>query len=485
MNPNVLIFFCDQLRVDLLGCYGGHMVRTPNIDELANSSVVFENAYTPISLCSPARASLMTGLYPHAHHMFNNSTPRYSYCQHLRPELIMIQDWIAENTNYETAYFGKWHIGPLSDLFKSRFHHTRKNYPDAPGYPGHPNLNKLGPLVRNVAEGKAGTVDIPMEGFPDVSVANLTRKFLSTRDKNRPFMAFCAFPGPHQPWIVPQEFGIRYDSKDIPMWPNRYDSFEDKPINQKKLRLLQCSKEAYISKYYTQDDDILRELLACCFSYIELIDDLVGKVIEKLKFLNLFDNTTVIFTADHGDMAGSHGFFTKGAYMYEETYHIPLIIKPAGYSGSKRTKTLVNLLDVTATILHTLAGNEKMALGQQELHGRSLIPLINGSEDWPRKVHYAQYHGDWYGHYSARMVTDAHWKLVWNLTDLCELYDLANDPGELKNLFYNKSFKNTRDRYFEQLIEEGKRLSDGHILMYVPKVEDTLSHSLVGPLSFE
>ena len=134
-RPNILVFFCDQLRPDLLGCYGGSMVRTPNIDALAADGTLFENAFTPTAICTPARASLMTGLYAHKHHMFNNSTPGYSYNHHMRPDMRMLQDWMADSTPYESAYFGKWHIGPADDLFASRFDRTH----DRP-YPGdHPS----------------------------------------------------------------------------------------------------------------------------------------------------------------------------------------------------------------------------------------------------------------------------------------------------------------------------------------------------------
>jgi choline-sulfatase len=109
---NVLVFLCDRLRIDLVGCYGGALVRTPHIDTLAADGVVFERAYTPTAICVPARASLLTGLYAHAHHMFNNSTPRSSYGEHLRPGLAALDAWIADDTPYESAYFGEWHIGP-------------------------------------------------------------------------------------------------------------------------------------------------------------------------------------------------------------------------------------------------------------------------------------------------------------------------------------------------------------------------------------
>ena len=99
-----------------------------------------ENGFTPTAICSPARASMMTGLYAHKHHMFNNSTPRYSYCQHLRPDMRMVQDWAADETDYETAYYGKWHIGPPPDLFASRFEHAHR-----PPYPGRTPLFANGP----------------------------------------------------------------------------------------------------------------------------------------------------------------------------------------------------------------------------------------------------------------------------------------------------------------------------------------------------
>lgn len=483
-RPNILVFLCDQLRLDLLGCYGGTLVRTPNIDALAGDSTVFDQAYTPTAICSPARASLLTGLYPHSHHMFNCSTPKYSYCEHLRPDLTMIQDWLDDETDYESAWFGKWHVGPAEDLFASRFHHTQKPYEGGPFFlrnsHWHPNT-RLGPLVKSVAGGEAGTLDVPMEGFPDVVAARYSQDFLQARDAARPFALFCSFPGPHSPWMVPEEFGIRYDPAQIPMWPNRYDSFEGKPINQKKLRLL--DNLPTIQDQGEDRDRTLQELLACCFSYLELVDQMVGEVVATLKDLGLYDSTVIVFTADHGDMAGSHGFLSKGSYMYDETYHIPLLLKPAGKPEPKRIQAPVNLMDVTATCLHIMSGLEQKTMGTHALHGQSLLPLIDGSITWPRQVNFSEYHGDWYGHYSARMVTDGRWKLVWNLSDLCELYDLVNDPAELTNLFYDTSYRDIRDRYFAFMVEEAKRLDDGQLRLLSPDVEEQLARVLDGPLT--
>lgn len=488
-QQNVLVFFCDQLRLDLLGCYGGTRVRTPNLDALARDSAVFERAGTPCALCSPARASLMTGLYPHCHHMFNNSSPGYSYCEHLRSDLDILPDWVDRNTDACTGYFGKWHIGPADDLFNSSFHHTHPR-PDQDDLPflasshWHPNTS-LGPMVKSFARGYAGTLDCPMERFPDAAAARFTRDFIIEQHGNEhPFLAFCAFPGPHSPWMVPDEFGIRYSPDDIEMWPNRYDTFAGKPVNQKKLRMMQMTPGSLA--HLPGGDDELRERLACCFSYLELIDELVGKVIADLRKLGLYDDTAIVFTADHGDMAGAHGFISKGAYMYDETTRIPLLVKPAGKPHARRIQAPVHLMDVTATIMDWLGegdtpsmGSHTVPMGSHTVQGKSLQPLLEGRSQWPRTVNYAEYHGDWYGHYSARMVSDGNWKLIWNLADYCELYDLMTDPGELRNRFYDPSCRGVRERLFETLVDEARRLDDKHVALLMPEVEQNL------PLTFD
>ena len=484
-RPNVLVFFCDQLRRDLLDCYGDTLVRTPHIDALAAEAVVFDQYYTPTPICSPARASLMTGLYPHEHHMFNNSSPRYSYCEHLRPDVWMLPDWIATETNYESAYFGKWHIGPAEDLYNSRFEHTQQPDPSRPAALNnshwHPNTS-LGPLVQSVGDGKAGTLDVPMEGFPDVVAARLSQDFLRSRDTDRPFALFCAFPGPHSPWMVPDEFGIRYKPEDIPIWPNRYDRFEGKPLYQRKLRLLDDLKNPH-----TVAEADLQALLACCFSYLELIDDMVGEVVATLKEEGLYDQTAIVFTTDHGDMAKSHGYISKGGYPYQEIYHLPMLFKPPTPSesrttgGHRRVSAPANHMDVTATLLHLMAGEEQERMGPQQLHGKSLLPLLQGS-DWYKSVHYAEFHGDWFGHYSSRFVTDGRWKLVWNLGDLCELYDLQEDPHELANRFYDPAYRAVRDRYFDVLLDEAQRYGDGQVGIFSATVEQQIVDLMGQPL---
>jgi len=122
--------------------------------------------------------------------------------------------------------------------------------------------------------------------------------------------------------------------------------------------------------------------------------------------------------------------------------------------------------------MHAMTGEQPESMGQHELHGESLLPLTAGETTWSRKVHYGEYHGDWYGHYSARMVTDGTWKLVWNLSDLCELYDLENDPQELVNCFYDPACNEIRDHYFQLLTQEAERTGDRHVALRDPAVEN-------------
>ena len=478
MSPsNVLVMFCDQLRRDLLGCYGNPLVRTPNLDALAAESVVFDRGYTPVAICSPARASLMTGLYPHGHHLFNNSTPEYSYCRHLPPSVRAIQDWAAAETDCQTAYFGKWHIGPAEDLFASAFEHTQRPGTQAGRGSAVPGQHAVAPVDRLLADGaRGGARPRRHRGRAGRRVPGRTRRPLRERLPGQPrprppVPAVLRLSRPARPWLVPEEWGLRHDPADIPLWPNRFDDFAGKPIYQRKLAALERRPEG-AGKPRT--DDELRRALACNFSYIELIDHLVGRLLDRLRELGLYDSTAIVFTADHGDMAGSHGFASKGAYMYDEIYRVPMIVRVPGAEARRAEREPVNLTDVTATAAHLVAGRPVGTFGSGPLHGESLVDFLHARAPWPRPVHFAQYHGDWYGHYSSRMVTDGEWKLVWNLTDRCELYDLRADPDELHNRFYESGDRRVdaaRRRSFELLAAEAARYGDAQLDLLAPELE--------------
>ena len=169
--------------------------------------------------------------------------------------------------------------------------------------------------------------------------------------------------------------------------------------------------------------------------------------------------------------------------MYDEIYRIPLLLRVPGVAPRRASDELVNLTDVTATVVEVLHQAPVTSFGidpvEEPLHGQSLLDMVHVKASWDRPAHYAEYHGDWYGHYSTRMVTDGRWKLVWNLTDLCELYDLSEDPAELHNLFYCDGYQKTREQYFELLRAEARRLGDGQLELRLPELDDAVLHGLV------
>ncbi len=466
---NILVFFVDELRADMLGCYGNKFVRTPNLDKIAGEAIVFDNAYTPTALCSPARASFFTGVYPHKHKVLvNTGKPKWSYCSRLKPEMTMLQDWVKENSSYDTAYFGKWHIGFDDELMNSRFDH--KGVYDHPrNSTFHPGT-WLGELKGESVDNFAGLLDAPMSSFPDVQTAEMTELYLLERKKDCPFLLYCAFPGPHPPWMLPEEFGLRYSSENVPLPENRYEiDPENKSFYSGKLAGIDHLNPT--GKTKEERDKRLKLALAYEYSYIELVDIMVGRVIDTLKKTGQYENTTIIFTADHGSMSGSHEHTCKGAYMYNETYRIPLIFKPAGSDIGKHTDMCVNLMDVTASIMHIISGSPQNKLGNQSIDGDSFIRALGDEISWEKKFHYAEYHGDDYGHYSSRMITDGKWKLVYNLSDRCEMYNLGDDPGELNNLFYNEKYFDTRSTLVSEMICLADKYDDGCFVLWHKEIE--------------
>jgi arylsulfatase A-like enzyme len=461
---NILVFFVDELRSDMLSCYGNKVIRTPNLDELAKDSIIFDNCYTPTALCSPARASLFTGVYPHKHQILvNTGLPKWSYCSRLKPEMTMLQDWVKEQNQYETAYFGKWHIGSDDELMASRFDHkgVYEHPKNATYHPG----PWLGKLVEPAGNGIAGLLDVPMSSFPDVQVAEMAESYLENRKSDKPFLLYCAFPGPHPLWMLPEEFGIRYSPDDIPLWDNRYEiNSENKASYPRRLAGIDPLEPG--EKTRKQRDELLRSVLACEYSYIELVDMMTGRVIDILKKTGQYENTTIIFTADHGSMSGAHEVAYKGAYMYNETYKIPLLCKLPGSSAAKRTDICVNLMDITATIMHLISGNTHSKLGNQMLDGASFLPAIHNKSDWNKEFHYAEYHGDDFGHYSSRMITNGEWKLIYNFSDKCEMYDLKNDPGELHNLFNDENFFDRRSSLMRNMLSLADVYDDGCFVLW-------------------
>lgn len=419
MRPNIVMFVADQLRRDALGCYGNTVCRTPNLDRLAEQGTLFDNAFSTSPVCSPARASLLTGLYPHNHGVMINTHIAPAWSRGLSPEVPTFSR-IFEEAGYVLDYVGKWHVNQT--LGPEAFGFARHSTPRAP--------NKAVPGTELFIEFPGGrqlagaTSALPPEEHPTWRLTDAGILALEERTTgDRPFFLRVDVPAPHFANVVPEPYASMYDPSAIPPWPNFGESFVGKPAGH-----LRKHREWHLED---KDWSWWSRVVAKYYGDVSLIDACVGRLLAAIEDWGLADNTVVIFTTDHGDALGSHRHFEKAGTMYDEVFRIPLIVRmPRGGSGVAGVAHFVRLLDLMPTLVE-LAGAELPS----PVDGRSIVPLLCGEHpaDWSDSV-YCEHHGEVWGYQSQRMVRTAGWKYVYNPHDLDELYDLQHDAAELSNL---------------------------------------------------
>jgi len=215
-----------------------------------------------------------------------------------------------------------------------------------------------------------------------------------------------------------------YDPAAIPPWPSFAETFEGKPYIQKQ------QLHSWGIEHFAWED--WAPIVARYYGSVSEMDEAVGRVLAELDALGEAERTIVIFTADHGDMCGAHRMMDKHCIMYDDVLHVPLVVRWPGVvpAGAECGRFVYGFLDLAPTL------SEIASLGGPEggFHGRSLLPLLGGEEpgDW-REAVVATYNGQQFGLYCQRMIRTGRWKYVWNPTDVDELYDLAEDPAELRN----------------------------------------------------
>lgn len=465
-KPNILFILTDQQRKDTLGAYDETMpCFTPNLDALAKESTVFENAYTTCPICTPARSSLQTGLYPMHNGMINNSYNQGAMINELpdTPELLSRQ---LEKNHYQAGYTGKWHLGSgvkniKEDAYIQKFlgdvdfGELRLHYSCVPtgiGYlgddfPGHgfgglhyPQFLQW--LKDNGKESKiehikdhfyqnhrAGVVTSGVKSSVEEFLIERTKHLIDTfKDKKEPWYLQLNFWGPHEPYFVPEEFLKMYEDVIIPPWKNFSQEQTKKPA-------IHDVKRGNVSSW-EELEPIVKHYFAC----ITHIDYQIGRILAYLKENNLYDDTIIIFSADHGESLGIHnGLFDKAIFMYEETCHIPLFVKGTkDMDTPQKIQQFVNSTDIYSTILD-YAGTP---LTKAQRDGLSFKPLLEKKEvpHWPKDV-VTECSGIGALLFSQRMYRKGDFKYVFNCGDIDELYDLKKDPYEITNLIDHNDYK--------------------------------------------
>ena len=457
--PNILFVLPDQLRRDVVGAYGSELCRTPHLDGLAGEGVRCAMMYTPCGLCSPTRASILTGKYPHNHGLLTNIHDRHSLMGMPTDHATWSQR--LRDAGYRMGYVGKWHVsyteGPGDYGFEDVLteHRGLAEYRRERGLrAGEPADVISTTLPMGEVRPLAGTYTGDLEGFSDFYLCVRARELLQeyareTKASGRPFCLRVDFPGPHLPNIVPEPYASMYDPATVPLWANLGDTLEGKPTVVRRLRRMWGTDRL--------SEEQWRQIIARYFGHVALIDDLIGQLLADLDESGLSDNTLVIVSTDHGDNAGSRGMMDKGYHMCEEVYHIPLIVRwPAGLPAGTVVDAPVSHVDLAPTLV-AAAGAEPLA----DIDGRDLRPVLRGEvpDDWPDDS-FSEFHGMQWMLYSQRMLRTQRHKLVFNGLDPAEFYDLEADPAELTNLIESAEHQGLIEEHWRRMMAAMDRTRD-------------------------
>jgi len=466
-RPNILWICTDQQRWDTLGCYGNSDVKTPNLDRLADQGVLFNHCYSQSPVCTPSRASFLTGRYPRTNGCRQNGQSLSAH-EVLVTQLLangehrggLVDDRLA-NADYIGGLAGKLHIRAchpsVSPAFERRlgdgyaeFHWSHHPAADWPTNEYHHWLRERGvtynpTLFENSRYVRTGVA------APDHHTTWCIQKGINFIEAASEFASPWFFSvnlfDPHHPFDPPRDYLERYLDRfdEIPL-PNYVPGeLDTKPIFQQlDHRAAYNAPGLYPFAEMTTDDH--RLIRAAYWAMIELIDKEVGRLLTALEHTGQLTNTLVIFMSDHGEMLGDHGIYLKGPYFYEPAVRVPLIIAWEGViAGGRRSDELVELVDLAPTLLE--AAGYAPHPGMQ---GRSLWPILTETIAEPhREDIYCEYLNAMPVHtdpaaYATMLRTKQHKLVVFHGMQTGELYDLQADPKEVHNVWDDPAYHSIR-----------------------------------------
>jgi arylsulfatase A-like enzyme len=476
-TPNILLITSDQQRADCTGFENPH-IRTPHLDQLARAGTRFSANITPNLVCQPSRASILTGLLPLTHGVWDNGVD-------LDPQ---VGDRGFAGTlaraGYQTAFIGKAHFATKSTFAPTGTPECGKSqHKYGPGWFGpymgfeHVELTVLGHMHRTrplerppmghyerwlisrgvdeegvrlwSQETRPGTgaaqtwsSALPVAWHNSTWIADRTIRWLTGRRRqDRPFCVWVSFPDPHHPFDCPGPWNSMYDPRDLPLPKYRTRDLERRPWWHKAVlegtpqltdpTMLKFRAEG--SRVPDQTDRQLAEMTANYYGMISLIDHNVGCVLGALSELDLEDDTLVVYTTDHGELLGNHGLYLKHPIPYEDLLRVTLVARGPGVAAGGVVAEPVSTLDLAPTF-YEYAGVSRPV----DVQGRSLVRLLAGEPE-TRDVAYSEWHV-----HPSRCGVGLQLRTVRTRTHKCtfdlasgagELYDLANDPAEMDNRF--------------------------------------------------
>ena len=418
--PNIVLILVDDLRYDTFGYMQHGFVETPHIDALATEGMQFTNAFVTTSLCSPARASFLTGQYMHHHKVVGNADPM--------PAGTVTFPQLLQQSGYETAFIGKWHMGGASDAIRPGFNHWVSFRGQGTYAPDRQTLNVNGQ-------------QLPRTKYMTDELTDYAEQWLSQRSLEKPFLLYLSHKGVHGLYDPAPRHRDRYQhAKFVPpvTMANTPRNYAGKPMWVRDQR---NSWHGVEFPYHGRSGQSIAEMYRHYCEMILSIDDSVGRVMQMLRRKGVDGETLVLFTSDGGHLWGEHGLVDKRC-AYEASMRIPLLARwPSRIKPKTRCDALVANLDVAPTLL-ALAGVKV----PNATDGRSFVGLLDeptATDSWRKTLLYEYY---WEPSFPQTPTTFAlrsrQYKLIQyhGIWDTDELYDIVQDPGETRNLIREPQF---------------------------------------------
>ena len=422
-QPNILLIQADQLAAPALPVYGHPVVKTPHLDALADSGVVFENTYCNFPLCTPSRMSMMTGRFANAVEAWDNASEMAS-CEPTIPHYL-------RDMGYETSLCGKMHfVGPdqlhgfehrlTTDIYPS-------NYAWAPDWTEGAHNCPTGINMGGVIGAGKCVRSLQIDYDDEVEYFGVQKLYDLARDTDdKPFFLTVSFTHPHSPFIATEKYWDRYDHEEIDM-----PAVPPIPVEEMDA-LSRWIYYAHGSDRNTVTEEHVRNARHAYYANISYIDDKVGNLMRVMRETGLDENTIVVFTADHGDMMGERGQWYKQTF-FEWSARVPLIVSSPKRFQPGRVSQLVSLVDLLPTFLDFASDGQPPELAVPS-DGYSLTQLLRNGEDTDRPNQViSEYTGEGTCA-SCRMVRRGAYKYVYTHGHPAMLFDMEQDPLELNNL---------------------------------------------------
>lgn len=484
-RPNIIVMYSDDHTAQAIGAYQGVLdyglelnhTPTPNIDQLAEEGMRFDNAFVTNSICKPSRAVLMTGMHSHKNGVYINAGAELDTSLVTFPKLL-------QNSGYETAMIGKWHLGT-----------------EPKGFDYYEILHGQGPYYNPKMRTPSG--DVKRHGHTTRILTNTALRWLKHRDKENPFMMVFNQKAPHRNWVPGPRHLEDYRDRDLPEPSTLFSDYSGlaSPAHNQKMEIgdhmtlgwdLKVPKSPKTGKplpgfkYMTNRNDLTKEqeqrireaykkgnqeiydnweqmsqkektqwkyqrYVKDYLRVIRGVDDGVGRLMSYLKRENLYDNTVVIYAGDQGFFLGENGWFDK-RWIYEESMRMPLIVHwPEGIDAGSVRKQLVQNLDLAPTMLDL--ADVKIP---DQMQGRSLLPLFKSDSpgDWRDAVYYHYYEGPPRVHHVAKQygIRTRRYKIVhYYEQNAWEMFDLKKDPEELQSVYGDPEYSDVQKRLKDKL----------------------------------